>query len=292
MRRARRSRNTQLFALRGAPPRTLSLRGRSYRLARVFKHDFYAATCLYEAPRPAAAGEDSSERIVVKFCRRQPFLGLPLAWLGGLLRRREEAIYAALAGLDGVPRWLGRVEPVGYAVEYIDARPLDQVSAPPPGFFDRLRDLFEAIHARGVAYGDANKRSNILIGTGEARGRPFLIDYQISVRRRADLPWPLRALLDRVVRYLAHRDLYHLYKHKRRLAPQELTAQEAAMSRRRGVLHGLHRALLKPYHAVRRRFLRRQYQSGRLISPTADLEDRDQPEKATWRVPRDKEPGR
>jgi hypothetical protein len=72
-------------------------------------------------------------------------------------------------------------------------------------------------------------------------------------------------------------------KHKRRLAPNELAPEEEALSRRRTGLHALHRKLTKPWRALRRRFLRRQHASGRLKSPTAELEDHHQPEKATWR---------
>ena len=269
--------NTQMFALRDVSS-TLSVAGDEYSLLRVFKHDFYAATCLYQAVSPARF-----PRIVVKFGRRQMFCGLPLAWLGRWNRRHEEAIYRVLSGVEGVPRWLGRCRDGGYAIEYIDAKPLDHLEAPPPGFFDRLREIFDAIHARGVAYCDANKRSNILV---DPSGRPFLVDFQLAIHRRDDLPWPLRAIVGACVRYLAGKDLYHLYKHKRRLAPQELTEQEEALSRHRSFLHRLHRKFTKPYRFLRRDFLRKRYEQGKLVSPTAKLEDHHQPEKATWRKDR------
>ena len=274
-----RSVNTQMFALHRPPPGCIELAGRCYRLARVFKHDFFAATCLYQLDDPSPSG-DVLPRIVVKFCRRQPFCGLPLEWLGKFLCGHEEAIYEALSGLTGIPRWAGRLSDTACAIEYIDAKPLDHFPSAPAGFFDRLRELFHAVHARGVAYCDANKRSNILIGPG---GCPFLIDYQLAVRRRDELPWPLGAVLRRLVAYLAAKDIYHLYKHKRRLCPQEMTEEELELSRRRSLLHRLHRRLTKPYRALRRRFLAGQYDSGRLVSPTENLEDHHQPEKATWR---------
>ena len=279
MRRNRRS--IQMFALPGMPPKELVIAGEKYELLRVFKHDFFAATCLYRACGEAAA----IAKIVVKFYRTQPFLALPCRWMGELLADHEEAIYRALAGVPGVPRWVSRLDRASYAIEYIDAPPLDHLAVPPPGFFDRLRVLFDAIHARGVGYCDANKRSNILVGEG---GEPFLVDYQISVRLREDWPWPLRAIQRAIVRYVAEKDLYHLYKHKRRLCPEELTEEEEALSRRREGWHLLHRKLTKPWRTLRRRFLRREYQNGRLVSPTAELEDHDQPEKATWRIEKGK----
>jgi len=271
-----RGRNTQLFALPQPPPETVELAGCVYRLVRVFKHDFYAATCLYETAEAV-----DIPRAVVKFGRTQAFCGVPLDWLGRRMRMHEEDIYRALAGLAGVPRWAGGLDDATYAIEYIDAVPLDHLDTPPAGFFDRLLDLFGAVHARGVAYSDANKRSNILV---DDAGEPFLIDYQISFRRRDDWPWPFRNLLAAAVRYIQRADLYHVYKHKRRLSPDEMTPMERDLSRRRGPLHRLHRKLTKPYRSLRRRFLRDQYRAGRLKSPTANLEDHDQPEKATWRT--------
>jgi len=268
-----------MFALPAGPPEELTIAGAAYRLSRVLKHDFLAATCLYEA---AAPPEGCPPKAVVKFARAQDFCGLPLAWAGEFLFDREEGFYRALAGVEGVPRWLGRLGPRACAIEYVEGRSLDRLEAPPAGFFDALRRLMDAVHARGVAYGDANKRSNILV---DRRGRPHLVDFQISLRRRDELPWPISAVLRRAVKYLAAKDLYHLYKHKRRMVPQELTPEEEALSRRRSGLHALHRFLTKPYRRWRRRFLNRQYRSGLLTSPTAGLEE-DMPEDATWRQKR------
>ena len=270
-----------MFALPRPPAERLEIAGATYRLVRVFKHDFWAATCMYE--REENAGETPAippDKIVVKIGRVQPFCGFHLAWVGAWLRANEQAAYRLLAGVPGVPRWVGSFGATGYAVEYIDGLALDRAGPPPPGFFDRLRGLFEQVHARGIAYTDSNKRSNILVGPG---GAPYLVDYQISVRRRDDLPWPLRAIVAAVVRYLQRKDLYHLYKHKRRLAPRELSPDEDALSRERGGMHAFHRWFTKGYRALRRRFLREQHRKGALASPTADLEDYDLPEKDSWR---------
>ena len=81
---------------------------------------------------------------------------------------------------------------------------------------------------------------------------------------------------------MQRKDLYHLYKHKRRLAPRELTPQEEELSRERGGVHAFHRWFTKGYRGLRRRFLREQHQKGALASPTAGLEDYDLPEKDSW----------
>lgn len=275
---AQKSKNVQLFALRKSPPETVCLCGSEYRLASVFKHDFFAATCLYEAARPESV---EIPRVVIKFGRVQEFWGLPLDWYGRWLCRHEKRIYARLAGLKGVPRWAGCVNESTYAIEYIDAVPLDHLAAAPPGYFDRLLDVFQHIHERGVAYCDANKRSNFLV---DAEGNPFVIDYQISACLREEWPWPMRLIPESIVRRAQKSDIYHIYKHKRRLAPGELTPQEEGLSRRRSPMHILHRKITAQWREMRRKFLRHQYQAGRLNSPTADLEEHHQPEKETWRT--------
>lgn len=271
--------NTQLFALRRPPPARLEVLGRRYALAKVFKHDFFAATALYVAEGPGA----SPGKLVVKFGRRQGFCGLPGRWLGRLLLRRERRFHRCVDGVAGVQRWIAQLSDTCYALEYVEGKTLDTFSlAPGQGgaFFDSLRRTLTGLHLRGAAYCDLNKRSNIVVTPA---GQPVLIDFQVSVvceasahRLRRWLVWPW-------VRYLQRMDLYHLYKHKRRMAGDCLKTREEALSRRRGRLVGLHRRFVTPLRRWRRRFLTFQYRSGRLISPSAHLEDHDQPEKTTWR---------
>jgi len=271
--------NTQLFALAHQPPAELSVALRKWRLVKVFKHDFFAATCLYEPVD--GAGADGVFAAVVKFGRTQPFMGLPMQWYGRLVASHERAIYERLAGIRGVPRWIGRLGQTGYAIEYICAVPLDHLSSPPAGFFDSLRKLMDEIHARGVGYCDANKKSNILVSRD---GLPHLVDYQISLMTRPMWPWPLRSIITAAVRRVQQKDIYHIYKHKRRLCPGEMRPDEIELSYNRSWLHRLHRRVTKPYRAFRRWFLARQHGSGRLVRPTQALESHHQPEKETWRT--------
>ena len=48
-----------MFALPGPAPQNIQLSGQGYRLVKIFKHDFWAATCLYEA-EPAATGQEGN----------------------------------------------------------------------------------------------------------------------------------------------------------------------------------------------------------------------------------------
>ena len=270
--------NKVWFALTDAPPEHVDVGSGRYKIERVFKHDFYAATCLYHLVD--STDDDACEKIVVKFGRQSSLFGLPMKWSGEFMRRREENVYSRLEGLEGIPRWLGRLGDTGYAIEYIDAVPLDHFEKVPAGFFDRIIDLMKQVHSRGVAYSDSNKRSNILVGPD---GEAFLIDFQISLLLRENSPWPLNRISRAIVDYICQRDIYHLLKHKRRMAPDELTPEEDTLSRQRDLLHRIHRKVAKGWRYLRRGFLRKRFESGRMVSPTAHLEDHIQPEKATWR---------
>ena len=52
--------NLKWFALSSPPPGVIELAGLSYRLVRVFKHDFFAATCLYESAQAQAASQEAT----------------------------------------------------------------------------------------------------------------------------------------------------------------------------------------------------------------------------------------
>jgi hypothetical protein len=271
--------NTQLFALRQAPPPAVDVAGRRYELVKVFKHDFYAATAMYRAAQEGAG----PDRLVVKFGREQGFMGLPGAWIGRWLLRREKRFHQRVDGVEGIQRWVAQISDSAYALEYLDGRTLDTFESPPGEggqFFDELRRLIDALHARQAAYCDLHKRSNILV---RPDGRPALIDFQISVLLDDGPDTLRRRCWKRCVAYLQGMDLYNLYKHKRRMARAFLTEEERRLSYPRNSLLRLHRTLVTPLRHLRRAFLTRLHRAGRLVSPSAHLEDHHQPEKQTWR---------
>jgi hypothetical protein len=236
---------------RSEPPASFVLEGQTYRHAQTIKHDFFAATAFYRA--------DSGGRAVLKLSRTVDFAGLPLAWLGRWLCRREVRFYTKLADLPNVPAVLGRVGETGFVHAYVEGRPLSKEHPVPDGFFGQLDVLFEALHQRRLAYVDTNKPQNILLGED---GRPHLIDFQIS--------WDLAELGDFFLnrwwlRHLQREDRYHLLKHWRRLRPDELSAEQLEASKRRSGLIRLHRMIFKPYFLIRRRTFARLRASGRLL---------------------------
>ena len=242
-----------LFALGKADlPHEFALDGHSYRLLNLFKHDFFAATGLYQRL------DDSNPPLlaVLKSQRTHHFYGFPLRWLGRIVANHEVAIYEALQGIRGIPKFLGRYEYTGLLHEFIPGTDLHAGLPLTPQFFDDLSRLFTEIHERKVAYVDANKRENILHGDD---GRPWLIDFQISCL----YPNPFfgRLSMNPLGRWFLRRfiraDWYHFYKHKSRLLPSACSAEDFEHARCPGKLHRFHRFMTRPFIRVRRKMLAR-----------------------------------
>ena len=244
-------------------PRRIRTCGGEYRLVRPFKHDFFAATGLYECVGDGVQRADlPAGRVVLKLGRQADFLGLPLSWLGELVSRHEIEILRRLSGVRGVPRFLGRYGRTGLIYEYIAGRSLDEGGAVPDDFFDQLEGLAKGIHERGVAYVDMNKRGNILLGSDN---QAHLVDFQISLyvsRRMRRWCRPLGYLLGA----LQKEDIYHIYKHKRRLRADLMDEGQLRDSRRVSKWVALHRGVSKPLTNIRRRVLNFLYHKGRLVT--------------------------
>jgi hypothetical protein len=222
------------------------------------KHDFWAATGFY------ARADDPSDRVVLKINRNEPFLGLPLIAIGRWLCEREVRIYRALSDLPNVPRLVDRCGEAGFIHTLVPGRPLDRKQPVSDSFFPELQGLMTQVHARGIAYVDANKPQNILLGDD---GRPYLIDFQISF----DLAtlgdnFMSRAILARLQR----EDIYHILKHKRKMRPDQLTIEEASQAQRQSLFIKLHRAVTKPYFMIRRPLMRWLNRTGRVLPAGSD----------------------
>ena len=162
-------------------------------------------------PDVSLVGHAGASVVVKDFAPRG---ALVRAWLGPWLLSREIRAYRALAGHPGVPRLLGRIDRLAFAVEYRPGRRMSRKLAGhvSPAFLDALEEAVREMHARGVVHLDLRHRSNVLVGDD---GAPVLIDFASALCfRRGGLGarWllPLLAALDR--RAVA--------KWRRRLAPQ------------------------------------------------------------------------
>ena len=234
-----------LLALgRSSPPKVIQVAGNEYRLAHLFKHDFFACTGLYVGP----AG-----KVVLKLGRQADILGFPAQWIGRFLAAREAAAYQALNDLESVPRFLGRWGSTGIVHEFIEGRPLRRDEPVPDEFFERLTDAIETLHAREMAYVDLEKPQNVLVGDD---GKPYLIDFQIAWHLPARFGG--RTWLARWVRRrLQQGDCYHLLKLQRRIRRDQLTPEQIRRSYRKPFYVKIHAWLTSPLTKMRRRTLSR-----------------------------------
>ncbi len=232
------------------PPATIHIAEDEYQLDHVFKHDSWAATASYRK------AHGRPERIVCKFNRIQPILGLPMTWLGRWLARREAEALHRLSDLMGIPAPMGpifvegRPAPHAAAHAFIPGEPLRPNHDVNDSFFPTLVRLLERLHRRGYAYVDLHKRENILV---DDRGRPWLIDFQVhfSLACPALARWPI---LHRVLRALQVGDLYHLAKHVHRLRPDQTDVLARLHSERPAWIQ-LHRVVAVPLRRFRRGLL-------------------------------------
>lgn len=236
-----RPRHGWLYALPSARlPAQVRCAGRTYTLVHTYKHDFFAATGLYES---------AGQLAVLKIGRVTDCFGWPLDWIGRFLTNREVHALTVLAGTPGVPRLIGRVGRNGLLRVYVPGHPLERRERVAEEFFPRLESLLTRVHAAGMAYVDLNKRQNILVGED---GAPYLIDFQISFHPRRSFPgsrWLLRRLQSA--------DRYHYLKHKRRLRPDQLTPEERRRVETLSPWIRLHRFFARPLTHLRRRALTR-----------------------------------
>lgn len=139
---------------------------------------------LVEWPAGRAASSADGRavgRAVVKDFAPRP------AWVrwtfGRWLAAREARTYRALEGHPDVPRFLGRVDALAFAVEH---RPGIPFSGRRRGTFDdafaaRLGEAVDGLHRRGVVHLDLSHRRNV---RADLQGRPVLIDFGAALRFR------------------------------------------------------------------------------------------------------------
>jgi len=118
--------------------------------------------------------EVGGRRIVVKdFAPRGVWVRRTI---GRWITAREVRALRALDGLPAVPRFLGSIDSLAFAVEYRPGRRMSRKLAGriPPEFLGRLEAALRDMHRRGVAHLDLRHRSNVLVGED---GGPILIDF-------------------------------------------------------------------------------------------------------------------
>lgn len=218
-------------------PERIDVGDKWFAMEKSFKHDFFAATGLYQG---------DSGRVVLKVGRQASLLGFPMRWTGRFLFRRESRLLKKTQHLDGIPALTGSWEDTGLIHEFIEGHPLTKGEAIADDFFPRLEALITAMHDLGIAYVDLEKRENVLVGDD---GDPWLFDFQIAWDRSG---WFLTRW---ILRILQRSDRYHLLKHWRRLRPDQLDASRLRESQSPPFWIAGHRLIFRPITRLRRYIL-------------------------------------
>ena len=139
------------------------------------------------------------QRLVVKdFASRGPIVRRTLApWS----IRHEAEIYRRLEGHPAVPRLIGQIDELAFAVEFRAGRRMSRSLAGtiPAEFFADLVGAVDELHARGVTHLDLRHRSNLMV---DEQGKPVLIDFASAVWMPPERWWskmlmPILTWIDR-----------------------------------------------------------------------------------------------
>ncbi len=139
-------------------------------------------------------------------------------FIAPILVKREVKALQHLDGTPGIPRFLGQIDRLAFAIEFIEGRPISSIhkGQMPPEVFPRMAIVVAAMHARGVAHGDLKRRSNLLL---TPQNEVFIIDFAASIVARG----PISTQLMRAVAEVDDKSLPRL---KKFVAPELLTAED------------------------------------------------------------------
>lgn len=162
------------------------------------------------------------DRVAVK--TYAPRSALVRSTLGRWLIRREAAAYEAAEGIDALPAFLGRLGPYSLATRWVDAEPLKERRGAEldDTFFDRLGEVLDELHDRGVALADLHHR-DVLIGADDAL---YIVDLATAwvLGRR---PGPIRRAL---FKRFCESDKVNLARMRARFTGGDLSAAVASVS--------------------------------------------------------------
>lgn len=173
--------------------------------------------------------------------------------------RREHAVYAQVAGIQGIPRCYGLQDDGSLVLEYLPGEAYREtvpaLRAHRERFFRELRDQILALHAAGVAHADLKRRGNILISPD---GDPILLDFGSAVLRKPRGGWWNRFLFHQACRM----DLNAWVKLKYRRQYDQLSPEDQQYYQPT-VVEGIARIVRRAWRKVSGRHLRKAWRQKR-----------------------------
>jgi predicted Ser/Thr protein kinase len=166
-------------------------------------------------------------RFVVKDYSKKGFW--ERSFVGRLITSREARAYAALIGIDGLPRSAKRLSPFAFAVEYLEGKDLGNLSRGElgPGVIRQFERIVRDLHARGWVHLDLHRRSNILL----VDGKVFVVDLASALH-----PGSIPLVGPCLTSLIGIADLLSLIKMKTIYGPELLSDRERAWLRIRNTV--------------------------------------------------------
>ena len=119
--------------------------------------------------------QDSVRRLVIKTPSGR---GLR-RWLSTLMLRREARVYEHLKDFPAVPRCHGLLRDRYLVLDHVEGVSIrDAEISDRARFFAELLETIQALHARGIAHSDLQKKENLLVVGGRS---PCLLDFGAAV---------------------------------------------------------------------------------------------------------------
>ncbi len=160
--------------------------------------------------------ENDGEFIVAKDFRNK--IWLARSFWGPLNIMYEKFILQKLKGITGIPEFIGLEDYNCLLLSYIDGDIIKKSCQNiAPGYFDRIFNIVEEIHARGVLHLDLGHKSNIMV---RKNGNPAIIDFNTSIYL------PLNSFFSPILRLLSKIDTTSIMRLKVKFRPQETTFSE------------------------------------------------------------------
>ena len=119
--------------------------------------------------------QDQGQRLVIK----APSGSGAMRWLSTLMLRREARVYALLKNFPAVPRCYGLLRNRYLVLDYIEGISMRHAEIEDrEAFFGELLKAIQALHARGIAHSDLQKKENLLV---VGKRHPCLLDFGAAV---------------------------------------------------------------------------------------------------------------
>jgi len=122
---------------------------------------------------------DDNRRLVVKAAAGRGIR----KWIATLMLRHEARVYERLADFPAAPHCYGLLRNRYLVLEYIEGQPARHAAIDDRElFFAELLEHIKALHARGIAHSDLQKKDNLLLVEGR---HPCLLDFGAAVMRKS-----------------------------------------------------------------------------------------------------------